>query len=94
MAKCFATWSLIASSPNDIPHRPAETGILTFEPYKSALLPHWCFRTGAIAKESSSIPYQKFLEYYEDKDFPGMNIPRKFIQIGTMRSEALCQLQK
>jgi hypothetical protein len=63
-----------------------ETGVLTFEPYKSALLPHWRFKTVAIATESSSTLYQKFLECYEDKDFLGIDMARKFIQMGITRT--------
>jgi hypothetical protein len=38
-------------------------------------------------KNSSRTLYQKFLEYYEDKDFPGMDMARKFIQMGMARSK-------
>ena len=31
-----------------------ETGVLTFEPYKSLILPFWAFKTEAIASNSSS----------------------------------------
>ncbi len=65
----------------------AESGVLTFEPYKSALLPYWRFKTVAIAKTSSSMLYQKFLDYYEDGDFPGMDMARKFIQMGMTRAK-------
>jgi hypothetical protein len=40
-----------------------------------------------IAKESSSTLYQKFLEYYEDKDFSGIDMVRKFIQMGMTRAK-------
>ena len=49
-----------------------EQGVLTFEPYKSALLPYWRFRTVAIAKESSATLWEKFLEYDVEDDFVGM----------------------
>lgn len=49
-----------------------EQGVLTFEPYKSSLLPHWRFRTVAIARESSSVLWEKFLEYDSENDFVGM----------------------
>ncbi len=49
-----------------------EQGVLTFEPYKSSLLPHWRFQTVAIARESSSVLWGKFLEYDTKDDFVGM----------------------
>ncbi|KAI4123526.1 MAG: hypothetical protein LQ338_005226 [Usnochroma carphineum] len=64
-----------------------ETGVLTFEPYKSHLLPHWKFRTVSIARTSSSALYQKFLEYDQVGDFVGMDMCRKFIQMGMTRAK-------
>ncbi|KAI4178988.1 MAG: hypothetical protein L6R41_008101 [Letrouitia leprolyta] len=64
-----------------------ETGVLTFEPYKSILLPHWKFRTVPIAQASSSALYQKFLEYDKADDFVGMDMARKFIQMGMTRAK-------
>ncbi|KAL8944329.1 MAG: hypothetical protein Q9216_000514 [Gyalolechia sp. 2 TL-2023] len=64
-----------------------ETGVLTFEPYKSVLLPHWKFRTVPVAQNSSQILYQKFLEYDEADDFVGMDMARKFIQMGMTRAK-------
>lgn len=64
-----------------------ETGVLTFEPYKSILLPHWKFRTPSIARHSSSTLYQKFLAYDERNDFVGMDMCRKFIQMGMTRAK-------
>ncbi|KAL9025834.1 MAG: hypothetical protein Q9196_005409 [Gyalolechia fulgens] len=64
-----------------------ETGVLSFEPYKSALLPHWKFRTVSIARTSSQTLYQKFLEYEAADDFVGMDMTRKFIQMGMTRAK-------
>lgn len=64
-----------------------ETGVLTFEPYKSALLPLWKFRTPAIARHSSSVLWSKFLEYDTEDDFVGMDMCRKFIQMGMTRAK-------
>src|SRR6266487_2094024 len=43
-----------------------------------------------IAKESVGILYWKFLGCYEEIDFVGMHMVKKFIQ---MASETLCKLQ-
>ncbi len=64
-----------------------EQGVLTYEPYKSYLLPHWRFRTVPIARSSSEVLWEKFLEFYQQDDFVGMDMTRKFIQMGMTRSK-------
>lgn len=64
----------------------AEQGILLVEPYKSELLPYWRFRTPAIAKKSSLKIYRIFLEYKNKHDFIGMDMARKFLEMGYTRS--------
>lgn len=64
-----------------------ETGVLTFEPYKSEILPLWRFKTPGIARTSSSAIYAKFLEYDEQDDFIGMDMARKFLQMGMTRAK-------
>ncbi|WP_457807731.1 DUF4385 domain-containing protein [Kushneria sp. EE4] len=63
-----------------------EQGVLTVEPYKGELLPHWRFKTPDDARASS----QKLLEMFEDyrsrDDFVGMDMARKFIQMGHTRA--------
>ena len=63
-----------------------EQGVFQVEPYKSELLPYWRFRTPEEAKNSAQVIYNKFLEYKEDEDFPGMDMARKFLQMGFTRS--------
>ncbi len=63
-----------------------EQGVLLVEPYKSEILPHWRFKTPEIAKESSEKIYQMFEEYKKNDDFVGMDMSRKFIQMGYTRS--------
>ena len=63
-----------------------EQGVLLVEPYKSELLPHWRFRTPAIAQESAQTIYAQFLAYKETGDFVGMDMARKFLQMGYTRS--------
>ena len=58
-----------------------EQGVLTFEPYKSILLPLWRFRTKEIAQQSSQDLWERFEEYDRDGDFVGMDMTRKFIQM-------------
>lgn len=58
-----------------------EQGVLTFEPYKSEILPLWRFKTPSIARQSSKSIYEKFIEYGEREDFVGMDMCRKFLQM-------------
>ena len=63
-----------------------EQGVLLVEPYKSELLPHWRFRTPELAQESAQTIYARFLAYKGAGDFVGMDMARKFLQMGYTRS--------
>lgn len=63
-----------------------EQGVLLVEPYKSEILPHWRFKTPKIAKESSEKIYQMYLDYKDDQDFVGMDMARKYLQMGYTRA--------
>jgi hypothetical protein len=60
--------------------------VLLVEPYKSELLPLWRFRTPDIARRSAIDLYEKFLDYKRAGDFVGMDMARKFLQMGYTRS--------
>jgi hypothetical protein len=63
-----------------------EQGVLIAEPYKSEILPHWRFATPEKARESADKIYAMFLDYKEEGDFVGMDMARKFLQMGFTRS--------
>jgi hypothetical protein len=63
-----------------------EQGVLLVEPYKSELLPLWRFKTPAIARESAAALYERFLAYKQAGDFVGMDMARKFLQMGYTRA--------
>lgn len=63
-----------------------EKGVLLVEPYKSEILPYWKFKTPVLAKISAKKIYQLFNQYKKEKDFAGMDMARKFIQMGYTRS--------
>lgn len=63
-----------------------EQGVLLVEPYKSEILPYWRFKTPDLAKESSEKIYHLFLQYKDNEDFVGMDMARKFLQMGYTRS--------
>ena len=63
-----------------------EQGVLLVEPYKGEILPHWRFKTEQIARESSERIFAMFLQYKEQNDFVGMDMARKFLQMGYTRA--------
>lgn len=63
-----------------------EQGVLMVEPYKSEILPHWRFRTPEIARASAEAIYQLYLRYKQQDDFVGMDMARKFLQMGYTRA--------
>lgn len=63
-----------------------ETGVLSFEPYKSLILPYWAFRTVPVARNSSQLLWEVFQSYVAREDFVGADMARKFIQMGMTRA--------
>jgi hypothetical protein len=63
-----------------------EQGVLIAEPYKSEILPHWRFATPDKARESADKIYAMFVAYKAEEDFVGMDMARKFLQMGFTRS--------
>lgn len=63
-----------------------EQGVLSVEPYKSEILPHWRFKSPEVARQSAAKIYELFLSYREAGDFVGMDMARKFLQMGWTRS--------
>lgn len=63
-----------------------EQGVLIAEPYKSEILPHWKFKKPDEAEVSAQKIYQLFLQYGENNDFVGMDMARKYLQMGFTRA--------
>ena len=63
-----------------------EQGVLMVEPYKGEILPHWKFRTPAAARESSEKIFALYQAYKQAGDFVGMDMARKFLQMGYTRA--------
>ena len=63
-----------------------EMGVLSFEPYKSLILPYWAFRTVSVAKNSAEVLLAIFQSYLERDDFVGADMTRKYIQMGMTRA--------
>lgn len=63
-----------------------EEGVFKVQPYKDELLPLWTFKTPDEAEESAEAIYRRFEEYREAGDFPGMDMARKYLQMGYTRA--------
>jgi hypothetical protein len=63
-----------------------EQGVLLVEPYKGELLPLWRFRTPEVARQSADALFERFVEYRAAGDFVGMDMARKFLQMGWTRA--------
>jgi hypothetical protein len=63
-----------------------EQGVFHAEPYKSELLPLWRFKNVESAEESANAIYRRFLDYKAEGDFVGMDVARKYLQMGYTRS--------
>ncbi len=63
-----------------------EQGVLLVQPYKGEILPHWKFRDPAAARESSERIFAMYGAYKEKGDFVGMDMARKFLQMGYTRA--------
>ncbi|EJR9686414.1 DUF4385 domain-containing protein [Salmonella enterica] len=61
-------------------------GVLLVEPYKSEILPFWRYKDEASAMKSAEQIYQLFEAYRQQDDFVGMDMARKFIQMGYTRA--------
>jgi hypothetical protein len=63
-----------------------EQGVFHAEPYKSELLPLWSFKDAKAAKKAADEIYERFLGYMSEGDFVGMDVARKYLQMGYTRS--------
>lgn len=63
-----------------------EQGVFHAEPYKSELLPLWGFKDAETAGRASGEIYERYLAYREEEDFVGMDVARKFLQMGYTRA--------
>ena len=63
-----------------------EQGVLLVEPYKSEILPYWKFKIPDLARQFADTIYSLFIQYKAQGDFVGMDMARKFLQMGYTRS--------
>tara|TARA_B100000508_G_scaffold107909_1_gene85994 strand:+ start:1205 stop:1720 length:516 start_codon:yes stop_codon:yes gene_type:complete len=75
-------------SPNDSRYRigRGEQGVLLIRPYTEIICKHWRFKTVQEARISSHRIYEMYTEYREKRDFVGMDMCRKFLEMGFTRA--------
>ena len=63
-----------------------EQGVLLVRPYTNDICAHWRFVNENIARKSADKIYSMFLDYKDKQDFIGMDMARKFLEMGFTRS--------
>lgn len=63
-----------------------EQGVLLCKPYTNYICAHWRFVDEDTARQSSTKIYQMFQDYREKGDFIGMDMARKFLEMGFTRA--------
>ena len=74
--------------PNDTRYRigRGEQGVLLVRPYTNDICKYWKFKTPYIAQQSAQKIFDLYLDYRCNKDFVGMDMCRKFLEIGFTRA--------
>ena len=63
-----------------------EQGVLLVRPYTEEICKHWRFKNVPTATQSSHKIYEMFCNYRRQKDFIGMDMARKFLEMGFTRA--------
>jgi len=60
--------------------------VLLVRPYTNDICSHWRFVNESVARKSADKIYSMFLDYKDKQDFIGMDMARKFLEMGFTRS--------
>ena len=63
-----------------------EQGVLLVRPYTDIICRHWRFKTPDTARRSANKIYRMFESYKNKGDFIGMDMCRKFLEMGFTRA--------
>ena len=63
-----------------------EQGVLLVRPYTDDICAHWRFVDEATARKSSTKIYEMFCQFKAQRDFVGMDMARKFLEMGFTRA--------
>lgn len=72
--------------PDDYRVGRGEVGVFHVHPYKGELLPLWTIRTPELAREAAEAIFARFGVYRDAGDFVGMDMARKYLQLGYTRA--------
>ncbi|MBV0924391.1 DUF4385 domain-containing protein [Halomicroarcula limicola] len=72
--------------PERYRHTSDERGAFKIEPYKGELLPDWTISDLGPAAEAAQAIHDRYREYRDADDFVGMDMARKYLQMGWTRS--------
>ena len=63
-----------------------EQGVLLVRPYTNDICSHWRFVNENVARKSANKIYSMFVDYKDKQDFIGMDMARKFLEMGFTRA--------
>jgi hypothetical protein len=63
-----------------------EQGVLLVRPYTDDICCHWRFKDVDTARKSADKIYELYCDYKRQKDFIGMDMSRKFLEMGFTRA--------
>ena len=63
-----------------------EQGVLLVRPYTDDICAHWRFVDETAARKSSTKIYEMFCQFKTERDFIGMDMARKFLEMGFTRA--------
>ena len=78
----------ILFKPNDTRYRigRGEQGVLLVRPYTNDICKYWKFKPPYIAQQSAQKIFDLYLDYRCNKDFVGIDMCRKFLEMGFTRA--------
>ena len=63
-----------------------EQGVLLVRPYTNDICSHWRVVIESVARKSADKIYSMYVDYKDQQDFIGMDMARKFLEMGFTRS--------
>lgn len=72
--------------PEGYRYHSGEQGVFKVQPYKDELLPHWGYKDESTAEAAVSALREKYDAYRKEEDFVGMDMVRKYLQMGFTRA--------
>jgi len=72
--------------PEAYRYQSGEQGVFKVQPYKDELLPHWGFKDEDTAEDAVAALREQYDAYREREDFVGMDMARKYLQMGFTRA--------